>query len=217
MASTILITGGAGFIGSCLVRQWVARGDAHVVNLDLLTYAGSRSSLAAVNEDPRHTFVEGDIADEPLVARLLAKYQPAAIVNLAAESHVDRSIDGPRRFIETNIVGTFTLLEEARKYWHKLPGTERDAFRFVHVSSDEVFGSLGPSGVFSETSRYAPNSPYAASKASSDHLVCAYHETYGLPTIVTNTSNNYGPHQFPEKLVPLMTLRACRPIAANLW
>ncbi len=206
--NTILITGGAGFIGSCLVRQLVADGDTHVVNLDLLTYAGSRASLADVDGNPRHTFVRGDIADAALVAELLARFKPAAIVNLAAESHVDRSIDSPRRFIETNIVGTFTLLDEARQYWRQLPTERRRAFRFVHVSSDEVFGSLGAEGTFDESSQYAPNSPYAASKAASDHLLRGYYQTYGLPSIVTNTSNNYGPYQFPEKLVPLMTLRA---------
>lgn len=205
---TLIITGGAGFIGSCLVRHLVAAGEVHVVNLDLLTYAGSRASIAQVAGSPRYTFVQGDIADSDLVADLLAKYQPTAIINLAAESHVDRSIDGPRRFVETNIVGTFTLLDETRKYWTQLSATRRDAFRFVQVSSDEVFGSLSAEGVFDEQSPYAPNSPYAASKASADHWMRAYHHTYGLPTIVTTSTNNYGPFQFPEKLVPLITLRA---------
>ena len=164
-----------------------------------------------------YTFVEGDIADSSLVAQLLSKHQPTAIVNLAAESHVDRSIDDPRRFIETNIVGTFTLLDETRKYWTQLSARTRDAFRFVQVSSDEVFGSLAADGVFDEHSPYAPNSPYAASKASADHLIRAYHHTYGLPTIVTTSTNNYGPYQFPEKLVPLMTLRARRPAASRVW
>lgn len=204
----ILVTGGAGFVGSCLVRQLVAAGDTHVVNLDLLTYAGNRASLADVAECPRHTFVEGDIRDVGLVAQLLREYRPSVLLHLAAESHVDRSIDGPRRFVDTNIVGTFTLLEQSLRFWSDLPRDQREAFRFVHVSTDEVFGTLGSSGLFSEQSPYAPNSPYAASKASSDHLVRAFHQTYGLPTIITNTSNNYGPFQFPEKLVPLMILNA---------
>lgn len=205
---TFLITGGAGFIGSCLVRQLAACGDVHVVNLDLLTYAGSRASLEGIQDAPSHTFVQGDIADATLIARLLAEHQPAAIIHLAAESHVDRSIDAPRGFVETNIVGTFALLEETRKFWRRLSGDRRDAFRFVHVSTDEVFGSLDEEGLFHEHSPYTPNSPYAASKASSDHLVRAYHRTYGLPTIIANSSNNYGPYQFPEKLVPLMALAA---------
>lgn len=205
---TVLVTGGAGFIGSCLVRQWVAAGDVRLVNLDKLTYAGSRTSVAAVAENQLHTFVEGDITDGPLVARLLNEHRPSAIVHLAAESHVDRSIDGPRRFVETNVVGTFTLLDEVRRYWRELPAAERERFRFVHVSTDEVYGALGESGMFNELSPYQPNSPYAASKASSDHLVRAYHQTYGLPTIITNSSNNYGPYQFPEKLVPVVALNA---------
>ncbi len=205
---TFLITGGAGFIGSCLVRQLVARRDVQVVNLDLLTYAGSRASLEEVQDCRSHTFVQGDIADAQCVAKLLAKHQPTIVVHLAAESHVDRSIDSPRRFVETNIAGTFALLEETHNYWRRLPGDRRDTFRFVHVSTDEVFGSLGEEGLFHEHSPYTPNSPYAASKASSDHLVRAYHRTYGLPTIIANSSNNYGPYQFPEKLVPLMTLAA---------
>ena len=204
----IMVTGGAGFIGSCLVRQLVAANRARVVNLDVLTYAGNRASLADVAESQLHTFVKGDIGNAQLVARLFAQHRPTAIINLAAESHVDRSIDAPRRFVETNIVGTFALLEEAHKFWCQLPGNERDAFRFVHVSTDEVFGSLGDAGTFDEHSAYAPNSPYAASKASSDHLVRAYHRTYGLPTIITNSSNNYGPFQYPDKLVPLMVLNA---------
>ncbi|WP_425395529.1 dTDP-glucose 4,6-dehydratase [Aeoliella sp.] len=211
---TILVTGGAGFIGSCLVRQWVAQGDLRLVNLDLLTYAGSRTSLATVADSPLHTFVEGDIRDRELVARLLAEHRPTAMVHLAAESHVDRSIDGPQRFVETNVVGTFTLLDETRKYWRELPADQRERFRFVHVSTDEVYGALGDSGTFDELSPYQPNSPYAATKASSDHLVRAYHRTYGLPTITTNSSNNYGPYQYPEKLVPLVALNALdgRPI-----
>lgn len=204
----MLITGGAGFIGSCLVRQLLAEGDTRVVNLDLLTYAGNRDTLVDVVQHPQHYFVEGDIADAELVARLLAEHRPQVIVHLAAESHVDRSIDAPRRFVETNMVGTFTLLEATHRYWRDLDeGAGRD-FRFVHVSTDEVFGSLSAHGRFHEQSHYAPNSPYAASKASSDHLVRAYHQTYGLPTVITHSSNNYGPYQYPEKLVPLVTLNA---------
>lgn len=203
-----MVTGGAGFIGSCLVRQWVAQGEVRLVNLDKLTYAGSRDSLADVADNPLHTFVQGDICDGPLVARLLGEYRPMSVVHMAAESHVDRSIDGPRRFVETNVVGTFTLLDETRRYWRELPADDRQRFRFVHISTDEVYGSLGEAGMFDEQSPYLPNSPYAASKASSDHLVRAYHQTYGLPTIITNSSNNYGPYQFPEKLVPLVTLNA---------
>ena len=206
--NTVLVTGGAGFIGSCLVRHLLAGRRARVVNLDLLTYAGNRASLADIADDPNHIFAQGDIGDEELVARLLAEHRPTAIFNLAAESHVDRSIDSPRRFVETNIVGTFQLLEQSRLYWRALGPDEQETFRFVHVSSDEVFGSLDSGGEFDEQSPYAPNSPYAASKASSDHLVRAYHQTYGLPTIITNSSNNYGPYQFPEKLVPLMILNA---------
>jgi dTDP-glucose 4,6-dehydratase len=205
---TILVTGGAGFIGSCLVRQLVAAGDWNVVTLDLLTYAASRSTLDEVAGNPRHTFVQGDIADTQLVGKLLAQHRPRAIVHLAAESHVDRSIDGPRKFVETNIVGTFALLGATLRYWQSLTAADRERFRFVHVSTDEVFGALGGVGTFDETSPYRPNSPYAASKAASDHLVRAYHQTYGLPTILTNSSNNYGPYQHPEKLVPLMALNA---------
>ena len=206
--SAILITGGAGFIGSALVRQWMAEEPDAVVNLDKLTYAGNLDSLAGVLANPRHMFVQGDIGDGPQVAALLAEHRPRAIINLAAESHVDRSIDGPAEFVQTNVVGTFRLLDAAREYWSQLSGTERDAFRFLHVSTDEVFGSLGPAGCFTETTPYAPNSPYSASKAASDHFVRSYHHTYGLPTLVTNCSNNYGPYQFPEKLIPLMILNA---------
>ena len=205
---TILVTGGAGFIGGCFVRQHVAQSDARLVNLDKLTYAGNLDSLAEVVDDARHVFVEGDIADRELVASLLQTHRPGAIVNFAAESHVDRSIDGPSAFVQTNVVGTFELLEAARSYWRGLPEPEQRAFRFLHVSTDEVYGSLGAEGKFTETTPYAPNSPYSASKAASDHFVRAYHHTYGLPTLITNCSNNYGPYQFPEKLIPLMILNA---------
>ena len=206
--NTVLITGGAGFIGSTLVRQWIAEEADAVVNLDKLTYAGNLDSLSAVASNPRHIFVEADITDGARVLELLHRHRPRAILNLAAESHVDRSIDGPAEFVETNVVGTFRLLEAARAYWSSLAGDQREAFRFLHVSTDEVFGSLGHEGAFTETTPYAPNSPYSASKASSDHFVRAYHHTYGLPTLVTNCSNNYGPYQFPEKLIPLMILNA---------
>jgi len=205
---TILITGGAGFIGSCLVRQLVAAGNVRVVNLDKLTYAGNLDSLEPVSDDPLHVFVEGDIGDAQTVSGLLQQYLPAAVVNLAAESHVDRSIDGPVAFVQTNVVGTFRLLEAVRHYWAALPGKDRDAFRFLHVSTDEVYGSLGSTGAFTESTPYQPNSPYSASKASSDHFVRAYHHTFGLPVLITNCSNNYGPYQFPEKLIPLMILNA---------
>ena len=204
----VLVTGGAGFIGSCFVRQWLAEEKAGVVNLDRLTYAGNLDSLNAVANDPRHVFRQGDIADSSLVAGLLDEFRPRAVVNLAAESHVDRSIDGPADFMQTNIMGTFRLLEAALAYWRGLSKTERSQFRFLHVSTDEVYGSLGPDGRFAETTSYAPSSPYSASKASSDHLVRAYHRTYGLPVLITNCSNNYGPCQFPEKLIPLMILNA---------
>ncbi len=205
---TILITGGAGFIGSCLVRHVVATGQWRVVNLDKLTYAGNLDSLEAVAGAANYRFVQGDIGDRALVAALLAEERPAAILNLAAESHVDRSIDAPAAFVETNVTGTFQLLDATRAYWSGLPEAERAAFRFLHVSTDEVYGSLGASGKFTETTAYAPNSPYSASKAAGDHFVRAFHHTYGLPTIATNCSNNYGPYQFPEKLIPLVTLNA---------
>ncbi|HEX6960462.1 MAG TPA: dTDP-glucose 4,6-dehydratase [Lacipirellula sp.] len=209
MNDTILVTGGAGFIGSCLVRQLVGGATAgRVVNLDKLTYAGSLRSLDDVTGNSHYRFVHGDVADAELVGRLFKQYQPRAVMHLAAESHVDRSIDGPAEFLRTNVVGTFTLLEAARSYWSQLEGDGRERFRFLHVSTDEVFGSLGPTGAFTETTPYAPRSPYSASKASSDHFVRAYHETYGLPTLITNCSNNYGPYQFPEKLIPLMILNA---------
>jgi dTDP-glucose 4,6-dehydratase len=206
----ILVTGGAGFIGANFVLDWLASEAEPVVNLDKLTYAGNRDNLASLDGDERHVFVRGDIADRALIASLLREHRPRAILHFAAESHVDRSIHGPADFVQTNVVGTFALVEEARAYWTALPDDERERFRFVHVSTDEVYGSLGPKDApFSETTPYAPNSPYAASKAGSDHLVRAYHHTYGLPTITTNCSNNYGPFQFPEKLIPLMIVNAC--------
>jgi dTDP-glucose 4,6-dehydratase len=206
---TILVTGGAGFIGANFILDWLESEAMPVVNLDKLTYAGNLQSLAKVAHHPRHHFVRGDIGDRDLVARLLAQHRPAAIVNFAAESHVDRSIHGPADFIETNIVGTFQLLEAVRAYWQGLQDDARAAFRFLHVSTDEVFGSLGENDApFTEATAYAPNSPYSASKAAADHLVRAYHHTYGLPVLTTNCSNNYGPCQFPEKLIPLMILNA---------
>lgn len=209
MSDRILVTGGAGFIGANFVLDWLAIEDGCIVNLDKLTYAGNAANLTSTRGDPRHTFVRGDMGDGVLVADLLAKYRPRAIVNFAAETHVDRSILGPADFIDTNVVGTFRLLEAARAYFTALDDSEKDNFRFLHVSTDEVYGSLGPQDpAFLETTPYAPNSPYAASKAASDHLVRAYHHTYGLPTLVTNCSNNYGPFQFPEKLIPLMILNA---------
>ena len=204
--ATMLVTGGAGFIGSNFVRVALSGTPDSVVVLDSLTYAGHRESLADVESDPRFTFVEGDIADAACVRRVFDEHRPSAVVNFAAESHVDRSIDSPRPFVDTNIVGTFELLEAARRQVAAAEG--QPEFRFLHVSTDEVFGSLGDEGLFSETTPYAPNSPYAASKASADHMVRAYHRTYGLPTLVTNCSNNYGPYQFPEKLIPLMILNA---------
>jgi dTDP-glucose 4,6-dehydratase len=205
----ILVTGGAGFIGANFVLDWLACNNAPVVNLDKLTYAGNLENLVALKDDPRHIFVRGDIGDAVLIEKLLQQYQPRAIVNFAAESHVDRSIHGPEDFIQTNVVGTFHLLEAVRAYWSGLPDGQRAAFRFLHVSTDEVYGSLGPNdAAFTETTPYAPNSPYSASKAASDHLVRAYHHTYGLPVLTTNCSNNYGPYQFPEKLIPLIILNA---------
>jgi dTDP-glucose 4,6-dehydratase len=201
----ILVTGGAGFIGANFILDWYALGDEPVVNLDKLTYAGNLGNLASLKNDARHLFVRGDIGDRLRVEALLAQHRPRAVVNFAAESHVDRSIHGPAEFIGTNLVGTFTLLDAVRGYWSALDEPERPHFRFLHVSTDEVYGSLGPNDpAFSETTPYAPNSPYAASKAGSDHLVRAYRHTYGLPTLTTNCSNNYGPRQFPEKLIPLM-------------
>ncbi|MGZ8295114.1 MAG: dTDP-glucose 4,6-dehydratase [Telluria sp.] len=205
----ILVTGGAGFIGSNFVLDWLARSDEPVVNLDKLTYAGNLGNLRALDGDPRHVFVQGDIGDTALVGQLLQQYRPRAIVHMAAESHVDRSIHGPGEFIKTNINGTFSLLEAARAYWSARPEPERAAFRFLHMSTDEVYGTLGPSDPpFTETTPYAPNSPYSASKAASDHLVRSFHHTYGLPTLTTNCSNNYGPFHFPEKLIPLVIANA---------
>jgi dTDP-glucose 4,6-dehydratase len=205
----ILVTGGAGFIGSNFVLDWLLQNDESVINLDKLTYAGNLENLAALNNDPRHLFVRGDIGNAQLVGKLLAAHRPRAVVNFAAESHVDRSIHGPEDFIETNIVGTFHLLEAVRAYWSGLADAEKSGFRFLHVSTDEVYGSLTKNDpAFRETNRYEPNSPYSASKAASDHLVRAYHHTYGLPVLTTNCSNNYGPYHFPEKLIPLMIVNA---------
>jgi dTDP-glucose 4,6-dehydratase len=208
-AQLILVTGGAGFIGANFVLDWIATEGTPVVNLDKLTYAGNPENLAPLKGDARHIFVRGDINDRSQVAALLEQHRPTAIVHFAAESHVDRSIHGPGEFVQTNVVGTFSLLEETRAYWSVLDGKARENFRFLHVSTDEVYGSLeADEPAFSETTPYTPNSPYAASKAGSDHLVRAYHHTYGLPTVTTNCSNNYGPLQFPEKLIPLMILNA---------
>jgi len=204
---TWLVTGGAGFIGGNFVLDAVDRG-VRIINLDALTYAGNRDTLASLDGNDRHVFVHGDIGDRALVASLLEAHQPEAIVNFAAESHVDRSIDGPAAFVHTNVLGTLSLLEAARDYWRGLGGAAKDAFRFLHVSTDEVYGSLGETGKFTEETPYAPNSPYSASKAASDHLVRAFHHTYGLPVLTTNCSNNYGPYQFPEKLIPLIIARA---------
>jgi len=206
---TILVTGGAGFIGANFVLDWLAGSDEPVLNLDKLTYAGNLQTLSSLQGDKRHIFVHGDIGDSELVARLLQEHQPRAIVNFAAESHVDRSIHGPEDFIETNIVGTFRLLEAVRAHWGGLDEQARQAFRFLHVSTDEVYGSLAADEpAFTETHQYQPNSPYSASKAASDHLVRSYHHTYGLPVLTTNCSNNYGPYHFPEKLIPLMIVNA---------
>lgn len=206
---TILVTGGAGFIGANFVLDWVAQTDEPVINLDKLTYAGNLENLSSIEGDKRHVFVQGDIADTQLVQRLLAEHQPRAILNFAAESHVDRSIHGPEDFIETNVVGTFRLLEAVRTYWKGLDADAQQSFRFLHVSTDEVYGSLAKDDpAFTETHQYEPNSPYSASKAASDHLVRAYHHTYGLPVLTTNCSNNYGPYHFPEKLIPLMIVNA---------
>ena len=206
---TILVTGGAGFIGANFILDWLGNESAGIVNLDKLTYAGNLGSLQSVRNDPRHLFVHGDIGDSVLVTDLLEKHRPSAIVHFAAESHVDRSIHGPEDFVQTNVVGTFRLLEAARAYFSKLPAGPREAFRFLHISTDEVYGSLGSEDpAFSESSPYAPNSPYSASKAASDHLARAYFHTYGLPVVTTNCSNNYGPYQFPEKLIPVVILNA---------
>jgi dTDP-glucose 4,6-dehydratase len=209
MNDTILVTGGAGFIGSNFVLSWIDTTTSKVVNLDLLTYAGNRQNLRSIENDPRHIFVKADICDAAAVGALLREHRPRAIVHFAAESHVDRSITGPDAFIQTNVFGTFSLLQQAKLYWDGLGADAKAAFRFLHVSTDEVYGTLEASDpAFTETTPYAPNSPYAASKAASDHLVRAYHHTYGLPVLTTNCSNNYGPYQFPEKLIPLMILNA---------
>ena len=206
---TILVTGAAGFIGSNFVLDWLDQCNEPVVNLDLLTYAGNLENLKELEGDPRHQFIRGNIGDRSLVANLLADTKPRAVINFAAESHVDRSIHGPGEFIQTNIVGTFNLLESVRGYWNDLPKAEKAAFRFLHVSTDEVYGSLSKEDPpFSEANQYEPNSPYSASKAASDHLVRAWHHTYGLPVVTTNCSNNYGPYHFPEKLIPLCILNA---------
>jgi dTDP-glucose 4,6-dehydratase len=206
----ILVTGGAGFIGSNFVLDWLANPNAEgIINLDKLTYAGNLATLESLQNDPRHIFIHGDISDKDLVSKLLKEYQPRAIVNFAAESHVDRSIHGPAEFVTTNIVGTFNLLESVREYWHDLDDLEKKVFRFHHVSTDEVYGSLSAKDpAFTETNSYEPNSPYSASKAASDHLVRAWFHTYGLPVVTTNCSNNYGPYHFPEKLIPLVILNA---------
>jgi len=204
---TWIVTGGAGFIGGNFVLKAIADG-VRIINLDALTYAGNRDTLASLHGNPNHVFVQGDIGDQALLGRLLAEHRPDAVVNFAAESHVDRSIDGPGAFVQTNVVGTLALLEASRDYSKSLQGEAADAFRFLHVSTDEVYGSLGDSGKFTETTAYAPNSPYSASKAASDHLVRAFHHTYGLPVLTTNCSNNYGPYQFPEKLIPLVIAKA---------
>ena len=205
----ILVTGGAGFIGGNFVLDWLAGSDEPVVNLDALTYAGNLHTLDSLKSDGRHVFAHGDIGDTKLVSQLLKQYQPRAVVNFAAESHVDRSIHGPADFIQTNVLGTFNLLESVRAYWTELPEAQKSEFRFLHVSTDEVYGSLEKNDPpFAETNRYEPNSPYSASKAASDHLVRAWHHTYGLPVLTTNCSNNYGPYHFPEKLIPLVILNA---------
>lgn len=206
---TILVTGAAGFIGANFVLDWLAQSNEPVINLDKLTYAGNLDTLKSLKEDTRHIFVQGDIGDKDLVARLLLEHQPRAVINFAAESHVDRSITGPSDFIQTNIVGTFNLLESVRAYWVALPEDKKTVFRFLHVSTDEVYGTLSATDEpFAETKAYEPNSPYSASKAASDHLVRAWHHTYGLPVLTTNCSNNYGPYHFPEKLIPLVILNA---------
>ncbi|MEQ8735674.1 MAG: dTDP-glucose 4,6-dehydratase [Rhodospirillaceae bacterium] len=202
----VIVTGGAGFIGSAVVRFLIEEVNAEVVNVDALTYASNLSSLDSVSKRPEYTFVQGNVCDQAFVTDLIQTEKPDVVMHLAAESHVDRSIDGPAAFMETNIIGTYAMLEAAKSYWLGLPSEKQDTFRFHHISTDEVYGSLGQEGLFMETTPYAPNSPYSASKASSDHLVRAWHHTYGLPVVTTNCSNNYGPHQFPEKLIPLVIL-----------
>jgi dTDP-glucose 4,6-dehydratase len=215
---TILITGGAGFIGANFVIDWLAQSNETIINLDKLTYAGNLNNLDSLKDDKRHYFIRGDIGDQPLVAKLLAKYQPRALINFAAESHVDRSIHDPENFIQTNILSTFRLLESVKDYWNKLTSVEKNAFRFMHISTDEVYGSLNPhEPPFTELKRYEPNSPYSASKAASDHLVRAYYHTYNLPTLTTNCSNNYGPFQFPEKLIPLIIYNALKGKALPIY
>ena len=214
--ATWLVTGGAGFIGGNFVLGAVERGHK-IINLDALTYAGNLDTLKSLNGHPDHVFVEGDIGDANLVRDLLQTHQPEAVINFAAESHVDRSIDGPGAFIQTNVVGTLSLLEQSRDYWKSLPTEKAEAFRFLHVSTDEVYGTLGETGKFTESTPFAPNSPYSASKAASDHLVRAFHHTYGLPVLTTNCSNNYGPYQFPEKLIPLVIAKALRGEALPVY
>ena len=213
----ILITGGAGFIGSAVVRQYITETDATVVNVDKLTYAGNLESVAEVADSARYHFEKVDICDAPALQQLFERYRPDAVMHLAAESHVDRSIDGPAQFIDTNILGTYTLLEAARNYWQTLPDAAQTHFRFHHISTDEVYGTLGPEGYFTEETPYQPNSPYSASKAASDHLVRAWHHTYGLPVVTTNCSNNYGPYHFPEKLIPLVIIKALRGEALPIY
>jgi len=212
-----LVTGGAGFIGSALVRKLIRERDDRILNVDVLTYAGNLESLATARHDPRHRFERLDICNADGLRDLMEDFRPDAVIHLAAESHVDRSIDGPSAFLHTNVLGTFTLLQESLKYWRALPSAEADDFRFLHVSTDEVFGSLGPSGSFSEETPYQPSSPYSATKASADHLVRAWHRTYGLPVLTTNCSNNYGPYQFPEKLIPLVIQRALQGQALPVY
>ena len=207
---TVLLTGGSGFIGSNLIRLLCKGGSYRVINLDKLTYAANPETLSDLQDDPAYIFIQGDIGDRGLVRSLFVEHQPAGVLNLAAESHVDRSIESPENFVMTNVVGTYRLLDEALAYWRSLSQDKKEVFRFLHVSTDEVFGELGEDGFFTEDTRYTPNSPYSASKASSDHFVRAYHRTYGLPVLLTNCSNNYGPHQFPEKLIPMMIFNALR-------
>lgn len=215
--SSVLVTGGAGFIGSALVRQLIAETDVTVVNIDKLTYAGNLASLAEARDHPRHVSVQADICDAAALRQLFERHRPVAVYHLAAESHVDRSIDGPGEFIQTNLVGTFHLLQEALRYWRGLDAARQQAFRFLHVSTDEVYGSLGADGLFTETTPYDPSSPYSASKAGSDHLARAWQRTYGLPVVITNCSNNYGPYQFPEKLIPLMIRKATEGAALPVY